>query len=238
MAEHKLPEIIDSEVGRERPGVFADRREAGAVLAGLLRDHLGPDAVLAAIPAGGVPVAVAVAEELDLPLELAVVSKATLPGNTEAGFGAVAYDGTEHLNHDLIARAGLSGPEVAEQLTEARAKVADRVRRLAGGRWPGVAGADPVVVIDDGLASGYTMAAALTALHRQGAERLAVAVPTAHADSVGRLAGLAQRLYCPNLRTGYPFAVAAAYLRWSDVSEAEVVEALQHCVQFAGQDLL
>ena len=95
-----------------------------------------------------------------------------------------------------------------------------------------------MVVIDDGLASGYTLAAALMALHRQGAERLAVAVPTAHADSVERLGGLAQRLYCPNLRTGYPFAVAAADQRWSDVSEAEVVEALRHCVRYGGRDLL
>lgn len=59
-----------------------------------------------------------------------------------------------------------------------------------------------------------------------------------HGDSVERLTGLVQRLYCPNLHTGYPFAVAAAYRHWSDVSEAEVVAALQNCVQFAGRDLL
>src|SRR5262245_58672208 len=96
---------------RGRTHVFDDRRHAGEILAEMLAGECDEDALVAAIPAGGVPVAVALAGSLKLALDVLVVSKITLPWNTEAGYGAVAFDGNVRLNDALVARVGLSRRE-------------------------------------------------------------------------------------------------------------------------------
>jgi predicted phosphoribosyltransferase len=83
-----------------------------------------------------------------------------------------------------------------------------------------------IILVDDGLASGFTMQVAVEAVQKAGANNIAVAVPTGHHRSVGKIAGEVDTLYCANIRSGYQFAVASAYLRWSDVSEKEVVSLL------------
>ena len=98
---------------RDRAPVFRDRRDTGRVLAELLEAWVGPKGRLLAIPAGGVPVAVALGEATGLPVGVAVVSKVTLPWNTEAGYGAVAFDGTVNLNRALIAELRRESPEFA-----------------------------------------------------------------------------------------------------------------------------
>lgn len=185
-------------------------------MAGLLADVLSPAALVLAIPAGGVPVGVEVARRLDLRLELAVVSKILIPGTTEAGYGAVAFDGTVRLNEPLAAAA------VEEGIAATRARVARRVQQLRHGRpFPDLRNV-PVVLVDDGLASGFTMRVAVEALRAGGAGEVIVAVPTGHLDAVRRLSPLVETLCCANVRGGRSFAVADAYRSWSDVSEAEV----------------
>ncbi len=180
-----------------------------------------------AIPAGGVPVAAALAEGLSAPLDVAVVSKITLPWNSEVGYGAVAFDGSYQLNHDLIGSLGMSEAEVARGVEVTRAKVARRVAALRGETAQPDPAAHDLVVVDDGLASGFTMLVAVAALTRVGARSLTVAVPTGHARAVRRVAKEVQTLCCANLRSGTPFAVASAYRYWTDVSEAEALEVLQ-----------
>lgn len=212
---HDLPEL------RQRTGVFVDRREAGERLGELLAARGLVKPLLLAIPAGGVPVAVALAQQQGWPLRAAVVSKVLLPWNSEAGYGAVAWDGRVLLNQELLPRLGLSEAEIEAGVTATREKVARRVRELGGaGEWPGLAGRSAVLV-DDGLASGFTMLAAVAALRRAGAGEVVVAVPTAHLEAVQRLAQEVDLLCCANLRGGFSFAVAAAYQVWSDVSEEE-----------------
>jgi putative phosphoribosyl transferase len=97
-----MAQVVDIPELRERTGVFSDRRHAGIVLSRILSDYRGGDALIVAIPAGGVPVALAVAESLELPVDVAVVSKITFPWNTEAGYGALACDGTLRLNDALL----------------------------------------------------------------------------------------------------------------------------------------
>lgn len=93
----------------------------------------------------------------------------------------------------------------------------------------------PVVLVDDGLASGFTMKTAVKAVRRQGAARVVIAVPTAHADSVGRVLPHVDQLYCANLRSGWSFAVADAYKDWYDVSEAEAAQVLESTRRRAGR---
>jgi len=217
----ELPELHD------RLGVFADRAEAGEVLAGMLAGLAAEQPLVLAIPAGGLPVAVPLARRLGCPLEVAVVSKITLPWNSEAGYGAVAFDGTVRLNRELAARLPLSPEQIEAGIAATRAKVQRRVKLFRGERpLPALAGR-PVILIDDGLASGFTLLTAVAALRNQGADQLIVAVPTGHEQALALVAPLVEGLYCANVRGGWSFAVAAAYRQWEDVEEAEVLRLLR-----------
>jgi predicted phosphoribosyltransferase len=219
-AIHDLPEL------RNRAQVFRDRVHAGDVLAGMLSAFRGSGALVLGIPAGGVPVAATVATTLGLELDVAVVSKILLPWTTEAGYGAVAFDGSTWVDARAVARFGLSDTEVLEGTGRARAKVARRVARLRGGLPLDVDGRT-VILIDDGIAAGSTLRAAIAALRGQNVARLVVAVPTGHGRSLGDLFDDVDALYCANVRHGFSFAVADAYQAWRDVAEDEVVEALR-----------
>jgi predicted phosphoribosyltransferase len=219
--------IFDLPEMRNRERVFRDRTQAGAVLAGMLEQHRGRNTLVLAIPAGGAPVAAEIAKRLDLAFNLAVVSKITLPWNTESGYGAVAFDGTLRLNRDLIAALGLPETVVQEGIAHTKEKVARRIKQLCGNRNLPDLTRHTVILVDDGLASGFTMHTAVDALHQLAADKVIVAVPTGHAEAVARIAALVDSLYCPNIRQGMSFAVAGAYEHWTDVSEATVAGIMQ-----------
>lgn len=210
-----LPEL------RDRGGVFRDRADAGRALAELLAGYRDGDAAIVAIPAGGVPVAVEVARRLGLPLEVAPVSKILLPWTTEAGFGAVAFDGTCWLDGEAMRQHGLTPAQVETARRAASEKVARRAGRFRAADLGRRVEGRTAILVDDGIAAGSTMRAALAAMRRLAAAKVAIAVPTGHAASVGALAELADEVFCANLRHGYRFAVADAYEEWSDVSEDE-----------------
>ena len=204
-----------------RIGIFADRADAGRVLAELLVGEDLPSPLLLALPAGGVPVAAAAAARLGWPLTAAVVSKILLPWNTEAGYGAVAWDGSVQLNRELLKRLGLEQAEIAAGIDATRQKVAARTKQLmADGMLPDLTSRSAILV-DDGLASGLTMLTAVAAVGNAGAKRIVVAVPTGHIEAVRLVAGDVDLVVCANLRSRYPFAVAAAYRHWQDVTEQE-----------------
>jgi putative phosphoribosyl transferase len=206
---------------RDRIRVFRDRAHAGEVVSEMLEDLRGSAATVLAVPAGGLPVAAAIAASLGLPLDVAVVSKITLPWNTEVGYGAVAFDGTTRLNETLAADLGLSRDVIREGIERTRTKVARRVAELRGARPDLDLCGRCAVVVDDGLASGFTMGTAVEALRRCGADRLVVAVPTGSQRAVERLLREVDDLRCANVRAGFRFAVADAYELWRDVGEAE-----------------
>lgn len=212
----ELPEL------RDQISVFRDREHGGEILAKMLAEFADGDATIMAIPAGGVPVAKVMAERLHLPLGLAVVSKITLPWNTEVGYGAVAYDGTVRLNDNLVARLRLSREEIQEGIDKTLKKVVKRVENFLGRAAAPSLSEQRAILVDDGLASGFTMQVAIEALKKAGVESLNVAVPTGHESSIVRIANEVDTLYCANIRGGFSFAVADAYLKWADVREEEV----------------
>ena len=216
--------------GRER--VFRDRAHAGRILADLLQPHINPESIVMAIPAGGVPVGSVVAHRLKLPLDVAVVSKITFPWNTEAGYGAVAFDGTFQLNQTLIRRLDLTEEDIQKGIGETTLKVENRVTKLRGERpFPNLKDRR-AILIDDGVASGFTMKVAIEALKRVGAANVAVAIPTAHAESVQGVLNTVDDVFCPNLRRGWQFAVASAYEKWTDVTDTEVIQILENSQAF------
>jgi putative phosphoribosyl transferase len=216
----KIVEIPDL---RDQVRIFRNRDHAGRVVAEMLEVYRGTDTTILAVPSGGVPVAVAVAQQLELPLEVTVVSKITLPWNTEAGYGAVAFDGTVRLNEELLPHLRLTDQQMAEGLEKTRQKVQRRVKKFRGDLpWPDLS-RRTAVLIDDGLASGFTMLVAVEAVRRFNPREIIVAVPTGSADRVRKVAREVDALYCANIRGGWGFAVAEAYRRWFDLEEKEAV---------------
>lgn len=218
---HELPEL------RNCRRVFRDRAHAGEVLAKMLKPYRQETAIVFGIPAGGVPVATVLARRLKIPFDIAVVSKITLPWNTEAGYGAVAFDGTVKLNNALVSRIGLTEKEIEEGLAKTTTKISRRVEKLRGGRpFPNLS-KRWVILVDDGLASGFTMRVAVEALNNSGAEHITVAVPTAHAESMQPIFAETESIFCPNIRSGLQYAVADAYENWYDIDEARLKKILE-----------
>jgi predicted phosphoribosyltransferase len=220
----RLPQnVIELAELRDRVFVFRDRKHAGQTMATMLNRHEGSRAILFAIPAGGVPVAAVMAERLRLRLEVAVVSKITMPWNTEAGYGAVAFDGSVLLNKGILARIGLTDEQIEQGRRTTLEKVQRRLRKFRGDSPLPDLAATTAILVDDGLASGFTVLAAIEALRRIGSRDVVVAVPTASTSAVGRVAPAVESLYCANIRGGVSFAVASAYELWEDVEEQDAV---------------
>ena len=216
----ELPEL------RNCVKVFRDREHAGEVLAGMLAEYRGTDTRVLGILAGGVPVAAAIGRALDLPLDVVVVSKITLPWNSEMGYGAVAFDGTVQLNEALIENLGLGHRDVETGIAHTREKVNSRLQRFCAKPAAALAG-HGVILVDDGLASGFTLLTAIAAVQHAKPARLWVAVPTGHGDSAQRIAAAVDALYCANVRTTHGFAVADAYEHWSEVDEETALRILR-----------
>jgi predicted phosphoribosyltransferase len=216
--------IIDLAEMRDKQKVFAHRPEAGLVLADMLKAYKNSSALVMAIPAGGVPVALSIGQTLNIAVSVAVVSKITLPWNTEVGYGAVAFDGTVRLNDSLLSRLGLTDEQIQEGIKNTSEKVQRRVERFSRELpFPDLKN-KTVFLVDDGLASGFTMLTAVEAVKKAGVGSLNIAVPTAHMESLQRLSPQVDAIYCPNVRSGFFFAVADAYKKWYDIEEEELFE--------------
>lgn len=213
---------------RNRESVFEDRAHAGEVVARMLEPAYGDrdDAIVLAIPSGGVPVGLEISRRLGLDFDLVIVRKIQIPGNTEAGFGAVTLDGGAFLNEALLGQLGLSPAQVEAQAAKVREELMERNHLFRGGRPFPELGARTAILVDDGLASGYTMKASISAVRTRGTGKIVVAIPTAPKRSVEMIEPLADEIYCPNIRMGPYFAVAAAYRNWYDLDSGEVIRLL------------
>lgn len=212
----------------ERPAPrYRDRQEAGTVLAAKLSDYRDKDIVILAIPNGGVPVAAVIAEELNAELCLVIVRKLQLPDNPEAGFGALTSDGYLLFNHKLISHVGLTEADISKQKEKALESIRSR-QKYFGKRAeiPSLNGRTTIIV-DDGLASGFTMEVAIESARNQGAGRVIVAVPTSSMSAHRRLESKADKIVCPDISRLPIFAVADAYRNWYDVDEKEVLRILE-----------
>jgi predicted phosphoribosyltransferase len=201
---------------------FKDRAAAGRRVAGMLKKYSDSDALVLAIPAGGVPVAAAIAESLSLQLQVIPVSKVLFPWTTEGGFGAVAFDGSVWIDQAAVENFGLNNEQIEKAIAQARAKVERRNTRFRGEKSLPDLNKSTVILVDDGIAAGSTMRTAIAALRKLGAGRIVLAVPTAHERSVEALRSLADEIVCPDVRGGMRFAVADAYEEWHDLSDDEI----------------
>jgi predicted phosphoribosyltransferase len=203
--------------------LFQDRRDAGRVLAGLLDRYKGdPDVIVLALPRGGVPVGYEVATALDAPLDVLVVRKLGVPGHSELAMGAIASGGVTILNDDIVRGLDIR-PQVIEQVAEREGReLARREQAYREGRSAPDAIGRTVIVVDDGLATGASMRAALLAVRQRQPARVVVAVPAAPKSSCRELGGmLADEVVCAT--TPSPFvAVGASYRDFSQTTDDEV----------------
>lgn len=202
--------------------VFSDREEAGRQLAALLSRYQGrPNVVVLGLPRGGVPVAAEVARALKAPLDLLTVRKIGVPGHRELAMGAVATGGVVVADEELMASIGLSRERFDEVLEVERKELARRERVYRGDRPLQPLDGKIVIIVDDGLATGSTMRAAVGAVRRLRPASIVVAVPTAPPSTVGLLLMEADEVVCP--QTPEPFyAVGMWYEDFHQVSDEEV----------------
>lgn len=226
--------IIEDQNLRNKSWVFEDRNEAGAHLAKMLEQFRGKDALVLAIPSGGVPVGLAVSANLELPFDLIIIRKIPIPGNPEAGFGAISLEEDMFLNDSIVKMLGLSKEEIDELAEPVRKELLARNKLFRENRpLPKMKG-KAVILVDDGLASGYTMMTAARMVRRRDPSQIVVAVPTASLSTVELLAPEVDMIVCPNIRSGYSFAVADAYKDWYDLSRDEVIGLLRKHGLLAG----
>jgi putative phosphoribosyl transferase len=219
----------------ERPELpFTDRAAAGRVLARDLA-HLSDrsDVTVLGLPRGGVPVAAVVATALDAPLDVFTVRKLGVPGHRELAMGAIATGGVGVLNEDLLRSLGLREGDVARVERDERAELDRREARYRRGRAPLSVAGQVVVVVDDGIATGSTMEAALTALRQHQPSRLVLATPVASTDAARRLASVADEVVCA--ATPEPFrAVGVWYQHFDQTTDDEVEELLAAAAERSG----
>lgn len=207
--------------------IFRDRHDAGRYLAGKLKKYAGrPDVLVLALPRGGVPVAYEVAKALRVPLDIFLVRKLGLPGHEELAMGALASGGVRVLNEHVV--HGLNVPDdVIARVTIAEQTELTRRERLYRGDRPTPDVRDrTIILIDDGLATGSTMRAAVAALRRREPARIVVAVPVGAPETCAEFQDEADEAICA--RTPDPFyAVGAWYADFSQTTDEEVRQLLQ-----------
>ncbi|MDI7246407.1 MAG: phosphoribosyltransferase [Bacillota bacterium] len=205
--------------------VFRDRAQAGQLLAKALHQYRGTDVLVLALPRGGVPVAAEIARTLSADLDIVIPRKIGAPGDTELAIGAVSGHGGALINEDLVRALGVPEEYIGQAIARERAEIQRRSRLYRGARpAPRIQGRT-VIVVDDGIATGYTMLAALRGVREENPARLVAAVPVAPPDSVERLEAEADEVVVLSRPTPF-FAVGQFYEDFSQVSDEEVQDLL------------
>ena len=210
------------------PRQFANRTEAGLKLAEELRYYRGrSDTIVIGLPRGGVITAAAVAETLDLPFDVLVVRKLGTPGQEELAMGAIGPGGVRVLNEDVIRFCGIQQRDIDDVTAYERSEVERRERQFRAGEPPLNVARMNVILVDDGVATGSTMAAAIDVLRKQRPKSIIVAVPIVPPDTAERLRTRVDEFVC--LETPASFeAVGYWYVDFAQVDDGEVVRVLQN----------
>lgn len=215
--------------------VFVDRRDAGRQLGEALKASSLSNPIVFALPRGGVPVGFEVAGVLRAPLEVLVARKLGVPGQSELGFGAIAEGGVVALNTDLVERIGISQREIGAVVAAELTELNRRVEKYRGTSAPHSLLGATAVLVDDGLATGYTARAGLAALREMGAERVILAVPVGAPESIASIEAEGNEVIClhaPEMM----MAVGQWYRDFDQTSDAEVLALLREAGREAGHE--
>ena len=188
---------------------------------------------LFAIPNGGVPVAEGFCKVIGNKYDILIVRKIKIPYNTEAGFGSVTTDGTVLINEALLSQLNLSENSINNSIEITKKEIRERINLYnksfdVESTYNTLINNHIIFLVDDGLASGFTMLAAIKMIKKYTPKKLYVAVPTAPEHTVIRIQHEIDEIYCPNIKKTSWFAVAEAYKHWYDLSESEVIDLMKN----------
>jgi putative phosphoribosyl transferase len=205
---------------------FRNRTEAGQLLAKKLTAYANREDVLVlGLPRGGVPVAFEVAKALNAPLDICLVRKLGVPGHKELAMGAIASDGVRVLNYDVVSWLNISGKTIDKVAEKELRELQRRERAYRGERPTADVRNRTIIVVDDGLATGSTMRAAVALLREQQPQSIVVAVPVAPSETCKALSAEVDEIVC--LRTPEPFyAIGLWYENFAPTTDEEVCELL------------
>ncbi len=220
---------------------YESRLEAGRILSTFIYDknkdlfnrisQSPKDYFCYAIPNGGVPVSEGFCSQFNIYYDILIVRKLKIPYNTEAGFGAVTTDGTVLFNQLLLNQINLSDKQINESISITKEEIKQRIKfygresKLQEFYSKSIQG-NNIILLDDGLASGFTMLAGIKMIKKYNPKEIFIAVPTAPLRTINRIQSKASEIFCPNIRNTLWFAVADAYKHWYDVPETEVLEVI------------
>ncbi len=213
--------------------LFKNREEAGEKLAEELKDYKNKkDIIVLGIPRGGVVVGAVLAKKLNLPFDLIIPRKLPIPGNPEMGFGAILSDGTVLLNNLVVRSYGITPEDIkriSQQVLEEVRRREQEYQRKTSASWRKRIKDKIVILVDDGLATGFTMLAAIKAIKKVQPEKVIVAVPVSPQDSITRVKPEADELICFYVQKGYgAFAVASFYQDFHDLDDEEIKKFLKN----------
>jgi len=209
------------------PTFFDDRADAGRKLAGQLGAYAKrKDVIVLGIPRGGVPVAFEVAKALDAPLDVFLSRKLGVPGQEELAFGAVASGDVRVLDRQIIEAVGVSEQQIEQTTQNVKKELERRERAFRGSRPPLNVEGRTVLLVDDGIATGSSIRAAITALRQMKPARIVVAVPVAPVSTCNRLRAEVDELVCLHMPESF-FAIGQFYADFSQVPDEEVTDLLQ-----------
>jgi putative phosphoribosyl transferase len=207
--------------------IFENRYDAGRQLAAKLYEYANKPVVVLGIPNGGVAVALSVALALGVDLDLVISRKIPLPLSPEGGFGSVTDDGTIIYNEEVVRKAGLSQQQINYQVSQVRTDIRDRSLLYHRDRPPLAVSGRTVIIVDDGLASGYTMRAAIESVRHRKPEKVIAAVPVGPEAVVEELEKIADKVVTCAVSSAPRFYVSDYYRYWHEITDAEVL----HCLR-------
>jgi putative phosphoribosyl transferase len=203
--------------------MFKDRKDAGQKLAAALQAYKVEEPLILAIPRGGVELGYEISRALDTDFSLLICRKLPFPHNTESGFGAIAEDGSLYIN--ASASSSVSDEEIQQIITEQSLEIKRRIQTLRQGKTLPVIKGRTVILVDDGIAMGSTMHAAVELCKKAKAKKIIVAVPVAGRQTIETFSKMVDKVIV--LESPVPFyAVAQVYENWYDVSDEEVLSFL------------
>jgi predicted phosphoribosyltransferase len=206
--------------------LFTSRQDAGRQLALKLTEYKEKSVVVLGIPNGGMHLAVEIAKAIGAALDVVVVRKLPLPLHPESGFGAVADDGTYILNDTLVQRENVTPEQINEQVAVVTTQVRKRSMLYRKDRPLLMVRGKTVLIVDDGLASGYTMLAAIESVKRRRASEVVVAIPVASTVALEKVQQAARVIFLAESSASH-FTVADYYRHWHDVPDADVLKILE-----------
>jgi predicted phosphoribosyltransferase len=210
-----------------REDIFQNRGDAGRRLAQKLQDYQVKSVLVLAIPNGGLPVAFEVAIALDAKLDIIVSRKIPIPLRPEGGFGALTDDGTVILNEELAKRLNLPREQINHQIRLVTANILQRSLLYRGNRPISIVSGKTVVIVDDGLASGYTMLAAVESVRKRRPEQVVVAVPVASQIALEEVEKVADKVVTVMTSNATKFYLSDFYRYWNDLGDKDALKYLE-----------